>query len=370
MASGSETPSATGAGAASGVRAYLLGQFVVVVGGRAIADDAWPRRKARQLFKYLLTRPRRRATRDEAVDLLWPDSDPEAAATNLRSAVYTIRRTLAAGELIVLDRDTVGLRAGGEFWTDADAFERAVAEAAAAADPSPLLEYADTLYTGDYLPDDLYEDWAAERREFLKRAWVALQKRLAREHEARGESERAATALRRLLAADPCDEDAAFELMRLLGRQGRRSDARRVYQQIVRSLRDELGAEPSPATVALERQFGEAAPASEEPVRLEQPVGVPAAPAPATSLPSAEVASPPHNLPVERTTFVNREGEQAAARELLLRGDVALVTLTGPGGAGKTRLAIQIVAGLVDAFADGICFVALAPILDAGLAGC
>ena len=204
----------------------MLGQFVVEIGQRTIADDAWSRRKARQLFKYLLTRPRRRAMRDEVIALLWPDSDPEAAAINLRSAVHTIRRTFAAASsagadaLVVLDRDTVGLRAGPALWADADAFERVLARAREATEPLPILEEADALYGGDYLPDDLYEDWAAQRRDALRREWVELQRALAEECERRGELAPAAAALRRLFEADPCNERAAGELMRVLARRG------------------------------------------------------------------------------------------------------------------------------------------------------
>ncbi len=81
------------------MRVYLLGRFEVVVRGRTIPDDAWRRRKARQLFKCLLSRPRNRLVKDEAIELLWPESDPEAASTNLRSALHAIRRALEeAGE--------------------------------------------------------------------------------------------------------------------------------------------------------------------------------------------------------------------------------------------------------------------------------
>src|SRR6266850_1802331 len=83
--------------------------------------------------------------------------------------------------------------------------------------------------------------------------------------------------------------------------------------------------------------------------------------------PAMQVESRPANLPVQRTGFVGREKEVAAVKELLLRQDVRLVTVTGPGGIGKTRLAVEVASGLVERFPGGIHFVPLSPLNDPGL---
>ena len=131
-------------------------------------------------------------------------------------------------------------------------------------------------------------------------------------------------------------------------------------------MRDDLDAEPSPAVAALARELSEP-PAADAVAGRGRALQVVA--------PELEAAVPPlgvpegrvRSLPLERTVFVDRERERETLRELLSRPNVGLVTLTGPGGTGKTRLAIQVAASLVDAFEDGVCFVGLASDLRSDL---
>src|SRR5919202_2435214 len=243
------------------VQVFALGGFRVLVGGRRVEDSAWRRKAALQLFKVLVGRPGRRITRDEVVELFWPESDPDAASSNLRSNIYDLRRALesqdqAAGlDVVFGDHQSVWLRPDLALWSDADAFEQTVADASRSANPLPLLEQASRLYAGDYLPDDLYESWATERREALKRTWTELQFGLARAAEHRTDVDDAVQPLENLLRDDPCDERAAQELMKLLARHGRRAEAIRVYQRLVQSLRDELDVAPSPESTEVHRQI-------------------------------------------------------------------------------------------------------------------
>jgi DNA-binding SARP family transcriptional activator len=162
------------------VEIYTLSSFRVLVGGHAVEESAWRRRSARQVLKVLLTRPGRRMTRDEVVDLFWPESDPEASASNLRSTLYALRRALQVKalpvrEVVFADRDSVWLSSQADVWCDADAFEQKIVEAWRSQDPLPLLDEASVIYAGDFLPDDLYEDWASARRELLRQTWTELQ---------------------------------------------------------------------------------------------------------------------------------------------------------------------------------------------------
>ena len=115
----------------------------------------------------------------------------------------------------------------------------------------PAYEAALALYTGDLLPSDRYEDWAADRRTELSALYRALLAELARIHEARDELGLARAALRRLVASDASHEEAHAGLMRLYALGGQRHHALRQYQQLCDALRRELDAEPEAATQRL-----------------------------------------------------------------------------------------------------------------------
>jgi predicted ATPase/DNA-binding SARP family transcriptional activator/class 3 adenylate cyclase len=356
----SSTRTRRAGGSRIGLRVRLLGGFHIERGGQTLTFAGSGARSGLKLFKCLLSRSSRRLPREQAYELLWPDSSPDAVRTTFRTNLVRLRAVLEPDvppeeSLIVTDRDTVAIRPNADLWVDADEFERLVREARRAPLSDDLLEEADQLYGGDFSPDDPYEDWAVQRREELRRRWTELQLKLSHSRERRGDVDGAISALQRLLDREHCDEQAARELMLLLARHGRRAAAEHVYKQLTVALRTELGdgdetVEPDPET---------------ERVRHAIFAGdVPGAPLSILPLLGGLSQARRDMLPAETTVLIGREAEVRAARDRLVRDDVRLLTLTGIGGSGKTRLARRIADEVKAQFAAGVYYVDLGAVSE------
>ncbi|MDQ3435149.1 MAG: tetratricopeptide repeat protein, partial [Actinomycetota bacterium] len=229
---------------------------------------------------------------------------------------------------------------------DVDAFELAAARAWRVRDLQAV-ETALEHYAGDLLPDDPFDDWAEPRRVGLRTTCLALLARLARLAEQRGDLDRAIAALQRILALEPAQEETHVALMRVFALAGRRPQALAQYRRLVIVLETELGTAPEPATRALHEAIRDHHPADQD------------------SLPAPARAVRRTNLPAPVDTLIGRDRERAELRQLL--ATARLVTLTGPGGVGKTRLALAVASDMAAAFPDGAFFVDLSPIRDPAL---
>jgi DNA-binding SARP family transcriptional activator/predicted ATPase len=301
------------------------------------------RRKSLALLVYLALTGR--AHGREVLASLFVDRASDAQAreqfrTTLTSLVEQV------GPFVLVTRDTIALDRAQPSWLDADELQAATlgpSEGAAAADPQRL-ERAVALYEGPFLSGfalhdaPLFEDWMQKQRARLERLHVqALQLLLERAHEG-GEEEAALRWTTRLLAAEPWQEEAHRQMMRLLARRGQRQAALEQYAVCRRVLREELSSMPQAETQALYEQL------------------------------RAGPVAPPHNLPSLPGTFLGREREVTTLRTRLGEAMCRLVTLLGLGGSGKTRLAVQVAThhaqpvALLDehAFADGVYLVDLA----------
>jgi predicted ATPase/DNA-binding SARP family transcriptional activator/DNA-binding CsgD family transcriptional regulator len=340
------------------VRLWLLGAFEVSVGHRSIGKEDWRLKKAGGLLKLLALAPGHRLRREQAMELLWPGLGPEAAANNLHYALHVARRTLepaapgkTASRYLTLRGDLLALCPDGPLWVDVEAFERAAATARRSRDPAAY-RAAVELYVGDLLPEDRYEEWAEEKREQLRSSYHVLLLELAGLHEEREEYGPAIETLRRAAAEEPTREEAHAVLMRLYALTGRRQEAILQYERLRNALRGQLDEEPGAETKRLLAE-----------IRAGK---VPAAPSPPVGRPSKELLDPsPNNLPAPLTSFVGREQALLEVKRLLSM--TRLLTLTGAGGAGKTRLALEVARDLFGAYPEGVWLVELAPLSDPAL---
>lgn len=327
------------------LRVQTLGAFAVHRGDVALA---WSSRRAANLFKCLLSAPAHRLRREQVMELLWPEADPARAATTLRTTTYLLRRTLdipGGGTHLQTDGDALQLvpvlsPAASPNWLDAATFERLATEALAGRDPAAC-RVALAQYHGEYLPDDLYDVWTEPTRGHLQQLHVDLLLHLAEMSAGHGELTEAENALQQVLAACPGHEEAATVLMNLLATSGRSDEALRVYHSLAAALEEDLDVAPGVAVEALRARIM----AQRAPER---------APGPASLVAAREKS----NLPAVLTSFVGREWELDEVGELMARN--RLVTLTGPGGCGKTRLALEVAGTLVERYPGGVWLVEFA----------
>ena len=356
-------PGETPGGALEAVRVWLLGGFRVSVGSsRSIGEEEWRLKKAGGLLKLLALAPAHRLHREQAMDLLWPELDSEAAANNLHHALHIARRTLepsapagTASGYLHLRGESLALSPAGPVWVDVEAFEEAATTARHALEPAAYRAAID-LYSGELLPQDRYEAWAEERRAHLRGVYLSLLWEVAGLYEERNEFGEAIEALGRVVAEDPTHEGAHVGLIRLYALLGRRREALGQYERLRDALFREFRAEPEAATVRLHQEIWAG---TFPPDHSPQAAGSP----------SEELHAPGaggrHNLPLARTSFIGRGRETLEVKRLLAM--TRLLTLTGVGGSGKTRLALKVASDLAGAYPDGAWLVELAALSEGEL---
>ena len=333
------------------IQVYLLGPPRIVVYGRELPKADLPRNRALLVLQCLLTRPNRRIAEDELAEQLFVKSNPDDVRSTIGATLSAIRRALGwslkdgTAGLLHREHGIIAVLPEAGVWVDADEFEQLLRAAKTADDPYPLLEEANRLYAGEYLPAVRDALWCMDRRRHLKGLWVELQLQLAQLREERGDRGAAAAALEAVLREDPCDEHAARELMQVYARSDRRTDALRIFPRLEKSLKDDLGVEPSRETVEVWKQISSGSPPPAPPAMPAAPNDSRASGAAPTSSrrvedrldPSQFAPSYPFPSP-ER--LVGRESELAFLEKLVQQGRTgAQVALVGaPAGTGKSAL--------------------------------
>jgi LuxR family transcriptional regulator, maltose regulon positive regulatory protein len=248
------------------LRMQTLGPFRVWRGETLVLQSEWQRKKARQLLQLLVTQRQRMIGREEIFELLWRDEAPDAAARDFKVALNALNRVLEPERepddppaFILREETAYHLSRGVDVWIDADEFAQLIARAASTQDLSQafdLYRRALVLYQDDFLRMDApYEDWALAERERLQTLYLNTMDRLATGLLERNAPEECQAWCKQILARDRCWEHAYRLMMSAYIAQGNLVQARRVFDDCTRVLREDLGIAPSPATVQIYNQL-------------------------------------------------------------------------------------------------------------------
>ncbi len=320
----------------------LLGETTIQSDGKPITQ--YRSQKELALLVYL-AHTGQTVNREILADLLWEARSTSQSLSNLRTALTRLRKKV--GDDLIVTRKTVAVTPAVHEQTDSVRFEALVAAGGGERSVTAVNRlkqgldlYQAELLAGFYLQDaPRFNEWLVVEQERLHRTAMRGYRQLADWQEEQGDFRAGVATAQRWVAWDPLDETAQQQLMRLLAYDGRTSEALAVYEKCRQLLESELGMPPAPATTAL----------------FETIQG--------GSLAPPDITPPPlHNLPRPLTSLFGREKEIEVLNSHLLDPDYPLISITGPGGIGKTSLALaaaRVLAAGQHPFKDGIWFVSL-----------
>jgi DNA-binding SARP family transcriptional activator len=317
------------------LRISTLGPFTVQRDEEEISASAWGSQQTRTILKVLLTRREHIVSTDQLVDILWPDDDPDTAHNRLHVRISQLRRALDPGNpsaYVLTHKGGYSFNTEADCWIDAVEFEararwgRRCQECENLSEAITAYETACALYRGDFLEEELYEDWTLAERERLRERFLTVLTELAECYARQGRYRRAIARCRRVLAVDACRETVYARLMLYHYHAGEQSQALRMYERCCQILADEMGVEPLPQTTALYEQL------------LHQHVSASEAHYPEPVY-EERLAKAPYSL--GQMPFVGRKdeyGRLVASVKRAIGGAGGLAIISGTAGVGKTRL--------------------------------
>jgi predicted ATPase/DNA-binding SARP family transcriptional activator len=330
---------------------FFMGQPRIELNGATVKV---PLKKALALLSYLAV-TNESHNRDTLAALFWPEYNQDAAFNTLRVNLHALRKVFGE-EWFCVDRDQIGLNDHSNVWVDVHHFHKLLTECQlhshsgtdACVDCVRPLTEAVQLYRGNFLAgftlqgSPPFDDWQRFQSGTLLQEMLSALKKLVHCHSAQGEFSQSIAYAQQWLALDPLDEPAHQMLMQLYAWAGQRNAALNQYKEYVSILEKELGESPQESTEKLYQAIKE--------YRLPPPPTV-------TTL----LHLPPRAVTpvVSASPFLGREKELAEIAELLQDPACRLLSLVGPGGIGKTRLALQIAADHAAVFPNGVWFTPL-----------
>jgi DNA-binding SARP family transcriptional activator len=323
-----------------GLTATFFGGFEVRRNDEPVVGFGYDKVKA--IFAYLVVEPTFPFNRDVLAGLFWPDQTEQKARHSLRQAISQLRSVLEwdqSNPLILTDRTTLQRNPQAGLVCDVHTFT-ACLKAAEEDERAGIgtLENAVEIYQGELLrglslaQTESFEEWLSNRREHFHRQAVTALEKIVGYHEGQGNFERSRIAAEKWVRLEPWREEAHRNLMLSLSRTGQRSAALKQYQLCCQSLLDEFGLLPAAETESLHRRI-------------------------------LDMGLLRSSLPDLTTPLIGRQDEMKYLSHLLADPQARLVTITGPGGTGKTRLALQLGNQAIDSgsrsYLNGVAFIPL-----------
>jgi DNA-binding SARP family transcriptional activator/predicted ATPase len=310
----------------------FLGKMTVEINGETVTGFATS--KAQAILAYLIVTGRPHS-RDALATMFWGEMSDVDAKTNLRQAIANLKKLF--DHYLLIERESVAFDTRSDFYLDTLTFERLETDIVDTNARISNLQSLVALYKGEFL-EGLYvkdapefEEWVVVQRERFKTATLDALRELARFLARRSEADRkeAINLLRRSLALDSWREETHRQLMLLLARDDQQSAALAQYNKCREILIRELGVEPSAETTSLYERI------------------------------KSQRGGSRHHLPSMTTPFVGRSEMLSQLAEQLLDSKHRLITIVGPGGAGKTRLALEAAMLVKDEFLNGAHFISM-----------
>ncbi|MFZ6028848.1 MAG: molecular chaperone HtpG [Chloroflexota bacterium] len=341
----------------------LFGNFQVELGAQDVTAMLRTE-KERALLAYLAMEPGRSYTREALAELLWPDRVEAVARTSLRQALLGVRRAIgdreAASPFLLTDDEKISFSGEKPYWLDTEVFNTCFQQVYTHTHKSletcltcaQRLQEAVELYRGDFMAGLLlsdspgFQEWVTIYREQFFRYLISAIHTLSNYFQHVGDFDLSLQYARRLVSLDPLDESTHQRLMYILAVSGKRAAALEQYQTCCRTLKNELGVEPSSETVAIYEKIRKG-----EAFQFKPVTG---------SLRRV-------NLPAQFTSFIGRETELEWLDNSFKDPMQRLISILGMGGVGKTRLALQAAERNAQLFADGVYYVALENITSSDL---